>query len=263
LLATSTNAGDAFRLAGFYPSLQGGALRLQIALDGRNAQEQHGVIEVKNFQVLGDPVLQDVIQSPAAARPTISQADGRRRQRRRVVQEVVQFDTLKAPFSIGYGQFVLHDAQLTGPLLGGTIRGIADFARGQLDLGGTYSALQALNTIPSFLPGLGDIMTGPRKEGIFAMTFAVQGPMASPEVLVNPFSALAPGITREIFQMAPATPRLTPRAPITPKDSEGGNRGWGATSRQSNEPFRSPDRTVGGWQPQTVPKWRRDTFSDR
>ena len=43
------------------------------------------------------------------------------------------------------------------------------------------------------------------------MTFAIQGPMDRPEVVVNPLSMLAPGIFREIFQMTNPNPKVQRR----------------------------------------------------
>jgi hypothetical protein len=45
------------------------------------------------------------------------------------------------------------------------------------------------------------------------MTFAIQGPMSSPQFVPNPLSLMTPGIFREIFQMAPNNPTVTPARP--------------------------------------------------
>ncbi|MGE0856998.1 MAG: hypothetical protein AB7L18_12990, partial [Hyphomicrobiaceae bacterium] len=59
---------------------------------------------------------------------------------------------------------------------------------------------------------VGQILSGPRGEGIFGITFAVQGAMADPQVIVNPLSLVAPGIFREVFQMTNPDPQVLPRA---------------------------------------------------
>ena len=43
------------------------------------------------------------------------------------------------------------------------------------------------------------------------MTYAIQGPMDHPQVIVNPLSMLAPGIFREIFQMTNPNPKVQRR----------------------------------------------------
>ena len=67
------------------------------------------------------------------------------------------------------------------------------------------------------IPVLGPILTGPRGEGVFGITFAIKGTMANPQVVVNPLALLTPGIFREIFQMTPEDPRVVPRDRPIPK----------------------------------------------
>ena len=64
--------------------------------------------------------------------------------------------------------------------------------------GGTYVPMSGLMRAPAAIPLLGPLLTGPRGEGFFGITFLIQGPMAQPEVIVNPLSLLTPGIIREI-----------------------------------------------------------------
>jgi hypothetical protein len=71
--------------------------------------------------------------------------------------------------------------------------------------------------VPAEIPVIGPLLTGPRGEGLFGLTFAITGPVERPQVLVNPLSALTPGIFREIFQMTPENPRIIPRARQAPR----------------------------------------------
>lgn len=212
LLADSTDAGQAFRLVGFYPNVTGGRVRLQVDLEGSGAAEQTGILWVENFEVLGDQVVSEVVSAGAEG------PKGRRGQRR-VERQKIPFELMRAPFSVGHGQFVLRDAALKGPLLGASLRGRVDYTRRQLDLGGTYVPLQALNNMFGAIPVLGQILSGPRGEGIFGVTFGIQGSMDRPEAIVNPLSPLAPGIFREIFQLTPHDPRVQPRQdrPVVPR----------------------------------------------
>ena len=151
--------------------------------------------------------------------------------------QALPFDWMRLPFLVGNGQFILRSAELRGPVVGATIEGKADFDARAIDLSGTYVPLQGLNGAIGVIPGLGQILAGPKGEGVLGMKFAVRGPMAQPEVLVNPLSLMAPGICREIFQIsnpslevtgraAPAAERPAERAaPNTPPSGEG-RRGW-------------------------------------
>src|SRR5262249_14082707 len=154
---------------------------------------------------------------------------------------------------VGHGQFVMHNAVINGPLVSANLRGKVDFRAQTLDLGGTYVPMSDLMRVPAQIPVFGPLLTGPRGEGGFGMTFAIQGSMARPQVIMNPLSLITPGILREIFQMTPEDPRVLPR-------ERPGPRGDGA--RASSTPaaslpdgagiFPLPTPEVGGsWSAET------------
>lgn len=194
LLADSSDAGQTLKLVGFYPNIEGGRLRLEINLDGKGAAEKTGILWVENFKVLGDPIVSEVVGSADQGRPAISG-------RKSVTREVFSFDRMRAPFSVGYGQFVLEDAYVRGPMLGANLTGKVDYKTRRINLGGTYIPLQGLNSALGGIPVLGQLISGTKGEGIFGITFAIQGDLAQPQVLVNPLSIVAPGIFRDLFQM--------------------------------------------------------------
>ena len=104
---------------------------------------------------------------------------------------------------------MLEDADLRGLYFNANLRGKADFRSKALNLAGTY-APGGLNSVVGAFPVLGQILTGQRGEGVFGITFAIQGPMANPQVLVNPFSLLTPGFLREITQLSNPSTQVTP-----------------------------------------------------
>jgi hypothetical protein len=260
MVATSDNAGQVFRLIGFYPNMNGGQMRLEVNLDGQGAAEKTGLLFVKRFQILGDAVVGQVLQSPDDVQSSPNRRPGGQRGPVRVAED---FDSLQVPFKVGHGQFILDGAQLRGPLLGASITGKADLRAQRLELGGSYIPLQGLNAALAGVPLLGQLLTGPKGEGILGVTFAVQGPMSAPQVIVNPLSMLAPGPFRDLFQMSPQNTTITPRddkpaaVPIPRKSSVG---------RTINEPVRSPTTAPpkaplaqpevggGGWSLDTKPE---------
>ena len=56
----------------------------------------------------------------------------------------------------------------------------------------------SVNTILTKIPLVGLLLGGGQNEGVFGITYRVQGPLSRPEVSVNPLSAIAPGILRKI-----------------------------------------------------------------
>jgi len=210
LLVTSSDAGQLLKLVNFYPNMQGGRMQLEVGLDGAGPAEKTGVLVVDNFRVLGDPIVMEVVSSADEGRPAIGG-------NRKVTREVFEFNRMRAPFSVGYGQFVLQESYLKGPMLGATLRGKVDFRTKRVNIGGTYIPLQGLNGALGDIPLLGQILSGSQGEGIVGMTFAVQGPTSNPQVIVNPFSLVAPGIFRDIFQMTSMDPTIQVREDRTPQ----------------------------------------------
>ncbi len=49
------------------------------------------------------------------------------------------------------------------------------------------------------IPVIGTLLGGGQNEGIIGISYRVQGPINSPQVSVNPLSAIAPGILRKIL----------------------------------------------------------------
>lgn len=209
LLVDSIDAGQVMRLVDFYPNMQGGRLRLEVNLDGKGPAEKTGILWVDDFKVLGDPVVSEVVGSADQGRPAITG--------KKVARETFQFERLRAPFSVGYGQFVLEESYAKGALLGATMRGKVDFKLRKVNIGGTYIPLQGLNSALGEIPLLGQILSGAHGEGIFGITFAVQGAMSDPQVLVNPLSLVTPGILRGLMEMTPYNPKVQVREEAAPK----------------------------------------------
>jgi hypothetical protein len=253
LLVDSPDAGQVMKLVDFYPNMQGGRMRLEVGLDGTGPAEKTGTLWVEDFKVLGDPIVSEVVSSADQGRPAIGGA-------RSVTREVFEFDKLRAPFSVGYGQFVLEESYLRGPLVGANLRGKVDFKTKSINLGGTYVPLQGLNGALGGIPLLGQIISGAQGEGIFGMTFAVQGPTSDPQVIVNPLSLVAPGIFREMFQMTAANPKVQVRedqAPKKPVEDRVRSSSSSPVSQgdkpKSKKPPRAEADAVDGWSSITSP----------
>ena len=238
LVTTTDDAGQAFRLVDFYPSLVNGRLRLEVNLDGRGAAEKTGLLRVDRFRILGDPVVSEVLRFDETHPPI----DHSRSQR--VVRQVIDFDWMRVPFSVGHGQFVMGESEIRGPLVGATMRGKADFRSRQVHIGGTYVPLQGLNSAVGIIPGLGQLLAGPRGEGVLGITFAIRGSMAQPQVLVNPLSLVAPGIFREMFQLAPNQSVVAP--PKAPAKRSSNSSTKSRASNASAQP-----EVLSGWSSET------------
>jgi hypothetical protein len=66
----------------------------------------------------------------------------------------------------------------------------------------------ALNAILGQVPLIGPLLGG-GSQGLFAANFALSGATADPKVSVNPLSALAPGVLRQLFAPIVGLPALS------------------------------------------------------
>ena len=199
-------------------------MTLDVNLDGSGPAERTGTLWARDFLVLGDPVITEVLQN----------ADGSPQpgSRRTVVREQFEFEIMRVPFEVGHGQFVMHEATIRGVLVSAHMSGKVDFRRQALDIGGTYVPMSGLMRVPAEIPIFGPLLTGPRGEGLFGITFGIKGSMARPQVIVNPLSLITPGIFREVFQMTPEDLRIIPRERPAPPRKDG--------SRASSAPAAIP-----------------------
>ncbi|MBT3070689.1 DUF3971 domain-containing protein [Rhodomicrobium sp. Az07] len=215
LSSDATDAGSAFRLVGFYGAMRGGTMSLRMSLDGGGGADKSGTLEVRRFAVVGDQVVGRVV-SQAAKEGARYRPDAKQPQQV-YAGDVFQFDRMVVPFSIAQSQFQLHDAAINGPVIGATMRGRIDFSREILALSGTYVPLYGFNAVLGVVPVLGDLLKGRENEGVFGITFAVQGRTSNPDVIVNPVSMLAPGFLRQIFEFENAPAQPVQPQPQTPQ----------------------------------------------
>lgn len=191
--------------------MDGGEASLEVNLDAGGAGTKSGTLWARNFAVLGDSVVSDVLTDPQSS----AALGGLKKETR---QSRIAFDQLRAPFSVGNGEFQLNDAYINGPALGATMRGRVNFKTQTVNLGGTYVPLYGLNSALGAIPILGNIFVGREGEGVVGITFAIQGQLTDPNVLVNPISVVAPGIFRQIFEFRGQNSAATSAPTTAPSD---------------------------------------------
>ena len=184
LLIESGNAGDLLRFLDLYRRMQGGRILLQISPGG---ESRAGLVIVNDFILKDDPALVGVgqIKYPSLQQPLESGS--------------VSFTKLRAQFVMGSGKFILSDAVMWGPSIGGTLEGTIDYIADKSDLTGVFVPLYGLNNMLTQIPVLGPLLLGGTSGGIFGINFRVSGTANNPTVSINPLSAVAPGIFRKLF----------------------------------------------------------------
>lgn len=114
----------------------------------------------------------------------------------------IQFSEVDARFRLTPSQLIIYQSSAVGPSIGLSMDGEYDANSGRLNMQGVVSPVYLLN-------GIGSVLTR-KGEGVIGFNYTLKGPAASPNVEVNPLSALTPGIFREIFRKpAPQAPQLS------------------------------------------------------
>ena len=67
------DAGQLFKVVGFYPNAFGGEMNLEVNLDGQGPADRTGTLWARDFYVLGDPIISEVLQNADGNSPSGTQ----------------------------------------------------------------------------------------------------------------------------------------------------------------------------------------------
>ncbi|MCD7061103.1 AsmA-like C-terminal region-containing protein [Pelagibacterium xiamenense] len=183
----ANDVGGILRFVGLYPRLIGGEGSLVIRRDIPGDADS-GAFEMRNFSIVDEANIARLLQSDEAAEAYAERGNS------------LDFTRGRAQFMRIGDRIELREAALYGDSVGGTARGNILLEEGQYDLTGTYVPLFGINNAFQQIPLIGPIFGGREGEGLIGVTFAVRGPLAEPELLINPVSILAPGVFRSLFE---------------------------------------------------------------
>lgn len=204
----STNAGVGLRTLGLFDNMQDGDMILSGESDASKAGAPwRGRMLITDFRIVDVPLLTRIL----ALGSLTGIADA-------MAGKGITFARLKVPYVFKDKVLTLNKARAVGAALGLTANGEIDFARERLKLVGTLVPANTINSILGNIPVLGKILTGIEGEGVFAMTYSIEGPLSKPTVTVNPLTALAPGFLRDLIgaltgSSAKLPPAKSPDAP--------------------------------------------------
>jgi hypothetical protein len=198
----STDAGALFRFTDVYSRMTGGEISTLMDAPSASSTTQLGTVNVRNFAVHDESQLERAVANDRQVDRTNNMA----------------FSGMKVDFTRTPGRLALHDGVVRGPVLGGTIDGVIDYADDEVHLRGTLIPLYGANNLLGQLPIVG-IFLGGEKEGLVGVTYEVVGKPAGPVLHVNPLSALAPGLLRKVFEF-PANNPYTPPADVEGTSSD-------------------------------------------
>jgi hypothetical protein len=170
-------------------------------------------VRLRDFQVVRLPAMARLLSSAGSLTGLVETLNG----------DGIGFNALDAEMAYANDRVTFTEGRMAGPSLGLTGSGAYNIERDNLDIDGVVAPSPALNlSMLGNVPVLGDLLVSRRGEGVFGMTYSINGPAAQPRVGVNPVSALTPGILRRIFEpvregngggahsLPPAEPPLPP-----------------------------------------------------
>ena len=180
----STDAGAFFRFTDIYSRMTGGQMSIAMDPPSSDGSPQQGVLSVRSFAVHDESQLERAVTTGTPSRRSTNSID---------------FSGMRVDFARMPGRVVLRDGVARGPLLGGTLEGLVDYAHDEMHMRGTLVPLYGPNNLLGQIPVVGLFMGGD-KEGLFGITYEVVGRPGTPTLRINPISALAPGLLRKVFE---------------------------------------------------------------
>lgn len=161
--------------------------------DWRAGPPNRGVftVRMRDFQVVRLPAMARLLSSAGSLTGLAEMLNG----------DGIGFTAFDTEMTYAPDRVTFAEARVAGPSLGLTGAGAYDMARDNLRVDGVVAPSPVLNlSVLGNVPVIGDLLVSRRGEGVFGMTYAINGRAAEPRVSVNPVSALTPGILRRIFE---------------------------------------------------------------
>lgn len=151
-------------------------------------------VRMRNFQVVRLPAMAQLLSSAGSLTGLVDTLNG----------DGIGFAALDAEMVYANNQLTFTEGRMSGPAMGLTGAGRYDIRRDNLDVDGVIAPSPGLNlSMLGNVPVIGDLLVSRRGEGVFGMTYSINGSAEAPRVGVNPVSALTPGILRRIFEPLP------------------------------------------------------------
>lgn len=188
---TAPDFGALLRSTGWLDGLVGGALRVVATIDDTKPEPPlKGRIEMRTYRLMRMP------KSPA--RP-VANLNAVVDQLSRVGGDTQVFNSLEVDIEKEGDRLRLRNGRTSGNNVGVTMQGTVQLNTDEVCLAGGIVPAYALNSIIANIPLIGDLLTGGRGSGLFALNYAIRGPIDDPSASVNPLSVLPIGPLRNLM----------------------------------------------------------------
>ena len=188
MVISGNDAGEFLRRGKYYENGYGGLFKASIFYKNRN--KISGSLQIEEFRIKNAPVLAQIISS-ASIIGLLDTLNG----------NGLLFTKIEGSFDYKDSKLTLNDGVAVGPSLGLTMGGYERYGKKQntVNVNGLVSPVYIINGVVKAIPLIGKVLGGEKGEGVFGVSYKVQGNSSNPRVLVNPLSILTPGVFRKIF----------------------------------------------------------------
>jgi len=182
---------NAFDLA---ENVHNGYLKIVALHDDKSTQNPWiGKVKFKNFALKKAPILSRFIAGVFPAGLTDLTSEGG-----------LKFNYLKMKFEYKHDLIDIKSGRAYGNSLGFSWRGqLRNGPLSTVNIKGTVLPIYFVNTLFSKIPLIGELISGGKHEGIWGVSFSIDGPTKEPNIQINPLSVFTPGFLRKIFTPSP------------------------------------------------------------
>ncbi len=183
----TSNGGKLLSALGFTKNIKSGDMKINIKFLNDKYNQYEGQIKSKNFSIINAPGIINSLSilSFSGIRSIIT-------------GEGVFFDKGEVNIKVKNNNFNFDKLYLTSESLGIAAKGSLNLEKNSIQMAGSVAPIKLISKILSVVPAVGELLTGLKKEGLFAGQFEMKGIIENPEIKLNTMS-FAPGILRDLF----------------------------------------------------------------
>ena len=187
LIFDTSNGGKLLDALGFTQNIKSGDMKININFLNNEYDDYEGRIKSKKFSIINAPgIINSLSILSFSGIGSIITGEG------------VFFDKGEVNINVKKNNFNFDKLYLTSESLGITARGNFNLEKNSIYMTGSVAPIKLISKILSVVPAVGELLTGLKKEGLFAGQFEMKGKMENPEIKLNTMS-FAPGILRDLF----------------------------------------------------------------
>lgn len=183
--------GALMSFTGLYGRMEGGSGTLNLVGSPENGYR--GTVKVMDFTLVDEPRLSNIVGSSKGG-ASLQQAVGRDLRTERAF-----FDQASANLQYDENGLRVADGIVRGPLFGSSFAGTLYDRQSNIDISGSFMPAYGINRVFGAIPLFGQILGNGNEGGLIGITYNLSGAFDTPTLSVNPISAIAPGIFRQIF----------------------------------------------------------------